>query len=380
MIYDLTEDQARFRDAVESYLTKNYSEETRRKIVASEAGMSVDLWRGLASDIGVLGLAFDEADGGLGGGALDQIPVMEAFGRALLVEPYLETAILAGELLKRSTSPVARPLIEGIINGEIRLAVARTEPGHRFASDPIDTLAKPISAKGYRITGQKTTVVAAPWAHSILVVAKLTESPSDRVSVFVVPADAQGVRLHNYRTIDGRRASDIDLEAVVVTAQSCLMQGPDAVAALSAAYDVATAAVCAEAVGIMRCLLGQTHAHLQDRRQFGAPLASFQVLQHRMADMLVALELSAAHAYRAASALDSKADNRESAVSAAKAFIGRAAKRVAHEAVQMHGGMGMSDELMIGRLFKRTIAIEAQFGSTSHHIRRFQMLRDAVAA
>jgi alkylation response protein AidB-like acyl-CoA dehydrogenase len=371
MIYDLSDDLAQFRDVIEAYLRKSYGDDARREIVASDLGYSPEVWQALAIDIGVLGMGFDEAHGGFGGGAIAQIPVMEAFGRALLVEPYLETVILAGGILARSTNPVALGLIEGIIAGDVRLAVARIEPGHRFAPDRVETLAEPIGAQGYRLTGHKSVVVAAPWAHHILVVARIEERGP---AVFVVPADAKGLSIHDLPTIDGRRAGDIHLD-VVVDGDACLLEGDDATAALDSAYDKATVAICAEAVGIMRRLLGDTLAHLEERKQFGTTLATFQALQHRMADMLVSLELSAAHVYRAASALDLDTSDRKSAVSAAKAFVGRAVHRAAQGAMQMHGGIGTTDELTIGHLFKRAVVIEAQFGSTDHHVRRFQALR-----
>lgn len=375
MIYDRSEDQVQFRDVVETFLRKSYGDDTRRDIAASDRGFSPDVWRALANGIGVLGIGFDEMHGGVGGGAVAQIPIMEAFGRALLLEPYLETVVLAGGILKRSRTPVALGLIGAIISGEVRLAVAGTEPGQRFAPDRAEARAEPVGTGGYRLSGRKTLVVAAPWAHYLLVVARIEgQGPA----VFVVPADTKGVVFHDYRTIDGRRASDIDLDDVVVSADACLLHGDDAAAALEAAYDGATAAICAEAVGIMRRLLGDTLAHLEERKQFGTPLASFQVLQHRLADMLISLELSSAHVYRAASALDLDTADRRRVVSATKAFVGRAVHRAAQAAVQMHGGMGMTDELMIGHLFKRAVAIEAQFGSAEHHVRRFQALRAPV--
>ncbi len=378
MTYDLSSDQALFREAVQAYLGNAYDLEARREIIASDAGWSDAVWQGLATEIGVLGLGFAEHQGGLGGDAIDQIPVMESFGQALLIEPYIETVILGGELLKRSAQPVAQSLIDGVIAGNVRLALARAEPKTRFNPDRIATVAERIEGGGYRLTGSKTLVVGAPWADHILVVARLEGRPEDRsgLGVFVVPCDAAGLRLASYPTIDGRRASDIDLSGVVVSDDACLLEGDVAIEGLDAAQDAATAAICAEGVGVMRRLLGETHVYLNERKQFGVPLASFQALQHRMADMLVALELSSAHAYRAASAVSSAcATDRGAAVSAAKAFIGRAAHRMGQEAIQMHGGMGMTDELVIGHLFKRAIAIEAQFGSTDHHVRRFQALR-----
>ncbi|OYX03578.1 MAG: hypothetical protein B7Z12_09860, partial [Caulobacter vibrioides] len=259
---------------------------------------------------------------------------------------------LGGELLKRSAQPVAQSLIDGVIAGNVRLALARAEPKTRFNPDRIATVAERIEGGGYRLTGSKTLVVGAPWADHILVVARLEGRPEDRsgLGVFVVPCDAAGLRLASYPTIDGRRASDIDLSGVVVSDDACLLEGDVAIEGLDAAQDAATAAICAEGVGVMRRLLGETHVYLNERKQFGVPLASFQALQHRMADMLVALELSSAHAYRAASAVSSAcATDRGAAVSAAKAFIGRAAHRMGQEAIQMQtiislvsAGLGMA--------------------------------------
>lgn len=371
-IFDLTADQLQFRDVIEAFLRKAYGDDARRKIVASKEGLCLALWRQTAADIGLMGLGFTEANGGYGGRAVDLIPVMEALGRALVVEPFLETVVLAGSLLQRSDSAAAAGLIEEIIAGEVLLAVAHLEPGTRFQAARVDTVAEPLGPAGWRLTGRKTAVMAAPWAHQTLVVAR---TPDHGLGIFIVPATSPGLMRRDYSTLDGRRASDIDLDGVVVESDAALLLGPAAEGALEAAFAHATVAICAEATGIMRRLLADTSAHLEERKQFGVPLASFQVLQHRTADMLVALELSAAHVHRAADALDRDAPDKALAVSAAKAFVGRAVHRVAQAAVQMHGGMGVTDELAIGHLFKRGIAIEAQYGSTEHHVRRFQALR-----
>ncbi|WP_037488709.1 acyl-CoA dehydrogenase family protein, partial [Sphingobium indicum] len=359
MTYDLSDQQVLFRDAVQNFLGQVYQQDARRTIVASNDGWSPAIWRGMAADIGVLGLGFEESRGGLGGNAVDQIPVMESFGQSLLVEPYLETVILAGRLLRRSVRPLAQTMIDGVIAGDIRLAVADREPESRFDPSRIETIADLLETGGYRLTGRKTVVVGAPWATHILVVARLSgrAHPSDCCGVFVVAVDAVGLLMASYPTVDGRRAADIELDGVVVAEEALLLEGREATDAVEEANDSAAAAICAEAVGIMRRLLRETHSYLNERRQFGVALATFQALQHRMADMLIALELSAALAYRAASAIDAGASVRRVAVSAAKAFVGRAAHRIGQEAVQMHGGMGMTDELIIGHLFKRAIAI-----------------------
>jgi alkylation response protein AidB-like acyl-CoA dehydrogenase len=369
-IYDLTEEQAQFRDVIEAYLRKSYTEEKRREIILSSQGMSFEVWRELADDIGVFGLGFGVVDGGYDGSAIAQIPIMEAFGQMLVLEPYVETVVLAGTLLARANGPRAAVLIGQVISGGLRLALAHAEEAHWSCPQQINARAI-LSGEGFRLSGRKPVVVAAPWADTLLVVAKMERSG---IAIFEVPVATPGLRLHCFATIDGRQAADIEIEDVNVPSNALLLCGDDANNALDAAYMRSTVAICAESVGIQRRLVADTRRHLDERRQFGVPLATFQVLQHRMADMLIALETSIAMVYRAASALDAGSDDRQKIVSATKAHVGRAVHRCAQAAVQMHGGMGLTDELLIGQLFKRAIAIEGQFGSTGYHIRRFQAL------
>jgi len=373
--YDLSDEQVQFRDVIEAYLRKSYGEDARRLIAATSLGYSPDVWRELAQDIGIFGMGFGESHGGYDGTALSQVSIMEAFGHALLLEPYLESVVLCGSILTHSDSSHAAAMIEQIIGGEARLALAHLETA-RWATAPRTTAkAVPIDG-GYRLSGRKTVVMAAPWADNIVFVAQDGEG----IAIFDVAGKSPGVHLEAFHTIDGRRAADLELVDVEVNAKACLLRGAAAEAALADAYQRSIVAICAEAVGIMRRIVDDTHTHLIERRQFGVPLASFQVLQHRLADMLIALETSSAMVLCAAGAIDLGAEDRQQTISAAKAYIGRAVHRSAQAAVQMHGGMGMTDELFIGQMFKRAVAIEAQFGSTEHHVRQFQVLRQTNPA
>ena len=368
--YDLSDEQVQFRDVIQAYLRKSYGEDARRLIAATRLGYSRDVWRELAQDIGIFGMGFGESHGGYDGTALSQVPIMEALGHALLLEPYLETVVLCGSILTHCDGPRAAALIEQIIGGEARLALAHLETTRWAMAPRITANAVPIDG-GYRLSGRKTVVMAAPWADNIIFVAH----DSEGIAIFDVAGKSPGLHLEAFQTIDGRRAADLELVDVEVDAKACLLRGAAAEAALAEAYQRSILAICAEAVGIMRRLVADTRTHLVERRQFGVPLASFQVLQHRLADILIALETSSAMVFCAAGAIDLGAKDRQQTISAAKAYIGRAVHRSAQGAVQMHGGMGMTDALFIGQLFKRAVAIEAQFGSTEHHVRQFQVLR-----
>ncbi|MGE0596172.1 MAG: acyl-CoA dehydrogenase family protein [Hyphomonadaceae bacterium] len=375
MPFDSSSEQRLLRDTLQSFLADAYDMDARRRITQSVHGWSPDIWKRLATDLGILGLGFSADWGGLDGDGLDQIPVMEAFGQSLVIEPYLETVILCGSLLQTSGTAAARALAGEIMAGEARLALAHLEGG-AFRPYQIETRAERRGKDNWRLTGRKSVVIGGAWATHLLVVARLDGSRLDRsgLGIFVVEAERPGVEHVAYPTIDGRRACDLQLDVELPAA--ALLLGDATPEALDLALDRAVAGLCAEAVGVMRRLLGETHAYISERRQFGAPLATFQALQHRMADMLVALELSSGHAYQAANVLTAPTPQRASAVSAAKVFIGRAAHRVGQAAVQLHGGMGMTDELLIGHLFKRAIAIEGQFGSSDYHLQRFQTLQD----
>lgn len=369
--YHLTQEQTQIRDVITAFLSDHYDHDARTRIVASPERWSPEIWRAFAQDLGILGLGLPEAVGGLGGGALDHLLVMEVMGAALVVEPYLETCVLAADVLTRSNSTAAIPLLEGIVAGEVRFAFACQETRARYSLTNISTRARSM-ADGWTLSGAKAVVVGVPGATHLLLTARIaSEADVDAgLGVFVVAADHPQLTIRPGLTIDGRTASEILFEDLKLTTDACVANGDVGEFVIASAIDKATAAICAEAVGIMRRLIADTLGYLEQRKQFGSFLADFQVLQHRLADMQTDYEHAQALAYLAAGMADAEGTDREITISAAKAEIGKALRRVAQEAVQMHGAMGMTDELAIGHLFKRATALENQFGSVDFHMER----------
>lgn len=369
--YHLSEEQTQIRDVITAFLSDHYDHESRTKIVASSDRWSSEIWRAFAEDLGILGLGLPEAVGGLGGGALDHLLVMDVMGAALVVEPYLETCVLAADVLAKSTSPAATPLLEGIVAGHVRFAFAAQEKGARYSLSNLATQAR-RDDDGWSLSGAKAVVVGLPGATHLLVTARIASDGEGggALGAFVVAADHPQLKILPGLAIDGRTAANVSFEDLRLPGEACLADGSTGASVIAGAVDKATAAVCAEAVGIMRRLISDTLGYLEQRKQFGVFLADFQVLQHRLADMQTDYEHAQALAYFAAGMVDVEWREREIAISAAKAEIATALRRVAQEAVQMHGAMGMTDELAIGHLFKRATALENQFGSVDFHMER----------
>lgn len=371
------EAQALLRNAVSQFLRANYDFGRRRAILA-EGGFSPPVWSAFASGMAILGAAAPEADGGVANALI----VMEELGKALVLEPYLETAVIGVGLLRRHDAPLARQLLAGILAGEVRTALAAWDASTRHALEDVATTAR-RSGDGWVIDGRKSVVMGAPTATHLLVSARTSGGQRDRdgISLFVVGRDAPGVAAHDYRLIDGRGASDIVLEQAHVPAGALLGDAGAALPVLETVMDEAIAALCAEAVGVMRQMLDDTVAYTRQRRQFGQALADFQSLQHRMVEMFMELEQSAAAVQILASSLDADATERARAASAAKATIARSARFIGQNAVQLHGGMGMTEELPLGHYFRRATVIENQFGSRDYHIARYARLgKDAAGA
>lgn len=374
MDFNFTEEQSMLRDTVASFLQDKYDFETRRKIVASDSGWRQDYWSAFANELGILGAPFSEELGGLGGGAIENMIVMEEFGKALVVEPYLSTVVIGGGFLKHSGASNAADVIAGIIGGETVIAFAYAEPQGRYNWANLKTTAKK-EGSSYVLNGHKAVVVGAPWATHLIVTARTggAQSEANGVSVFLIEKNLPGVVTRDYPTVDGQRASEVYFENVSIPA-SALIGGEGAgLPLVEKVIDEATAAVCAEAVGAMRKLHEGTLDYSRQRKQFGQPIGNFQVLQHRMVDMFINVEQSVSMTYMATIKVDDDAE-RAKAVSAAKVQIGKAAKFVGQNAIQIHGGMGMTDELAIGHYFKRTTIIEGLFGSVDHHLRRYEAL------
>lgn len=380
MDFNFTEEQSMLRDTVASFLQDKYDFDKRRKMITSEAGRDPAIWEAFANELGILGAPFSEEMGGLGGGAIENMIVMEEFGKALVVEPYLGTVVIGGGFMKHSGYAGAADIIGGIIEGKVIIAFAYAEPQGRYTWSDLKTTAKK-EGSGYVLNGHKAVVIGAPWATHLIVTARTSGGQRDEagVSVFIVDKNAKGVVTRDYPTVDGQRASEVFFENVSVGADALIGVEGAGLPLVNKVLDEATAASCAEAVGAMRQLHAGTLDYARQRKQFGVAIASFQVLQHRMVDMFMNVEQSVSMTYMATIKLSDDAE-RAKAVSAAKVQIGKACKFVGQNAIQIHGGMGMTDELAIGHYFKRATMIEGLYGSVDHHLRRYETLSFGKAA
>jgi alkylation response protein AidB-like acyl-CoA dehydrogenase len=306
---------------------------------------------------------------------------MEEFGRALVVEPYLSTVVIGGGFLRRAGTDHATALIEQIIAGDAVIAFAWAESQGRYNLANLKTTAR-ADGEGWVIDGHKAVVVAAPWASHLVVTARTggAQAEAEGVSLFLVEKSTPGVVTRDYPTVDGRRASEVTFETVRVGPEALIGEAGAALPLVEQVVDEALAAQCAEACGVLKKLHEGTLEYTKQRKQFGQPIAAFQVLQHRMVDMFMQVEQSVSMTYMAHVRLDEPAHERAKAISAAKVQIGRACRFVGQNAVQLHGGMGMTDEMAIGHYFKRASMIEGEFGSVDHHLRRYEHLSLDVAA
>ena len=376
MDFNYTPEQDMLRESVARYLADHYDFRARQAMVRSASGWHPEIWRGLAEEIGVLGASFPEAHGGLGGGPVESMIVMEEIGRSLAIEPYLETVVVGGGLLQAWNAPRTGEWLQAIASGQARFALAQLEPGRRYDPAAVETRAEQRDG-GWHVTGVKDSVRAAPFATHLLVTARTAGSVRDRtgVSVFLVARDAPGVTLREYPTVDGSRTADVRFDAA---AGELLGEAGRGLDLLDPALDAGVAGLCAEAVGVMRRLVADTVDYTRQRRQFDAPIASNQVLQHRMVDMYIALEQSVSMACLATLRLSGTPTERVHAVSAAKVFIGKAARAVGQAAIQLHGGMGMTDETAVSHYFRRATMLESQLGSVDYHAARIEQLEVAA--
>lgn len=379
MDFLLTAEQELLRDSLAEFLTEQYDLMRSRTLAASEIGWQPGIWRAFADDLGILGATLPEDVGGAGGGPVEAMIIAEQLGHAAVVEPYVDTVILGGGLLRRTSSPCAAEALKGIAAGSVRIAPALLEPGAGHSSHDVSTGAR-REGGDWVLTGVKTVVPGAPLATHLLVSARTAgdQRDLDGISLFFLPFDASapppGVRVNRFRTIDDRHAADIVLDEVRVPAEALVSKEGLAWRALSPALDEAIAAVAAEAVGCMQKVLVDTVAYTKQRRQFDQPIGSFQALQHRMVDMHMELEQSVSAVYLATLRLGADETERARAVSAAKVTVSRAARFIGQNAVQLHGAMGMTQELAIGHFFKRLTAIEHEFGPADHHRTRYAAL------
>ena len=381
MDFSFTEEQSMLRDTVASYLSDHYSFDARRAAVSAEPGWRPAVWKAFADELGILGASFSEELGGLGGGATENMIVMEEFGKALVVEPYLGTVVIGGGFMKHSGYAGAADVIGKIVAGEVTIAFAYAEPQARYTWQDLKTTAKK-DGSGWVLNGHKAVVIGAPWASHLIVTARTGGGQRDAqgVSVFLVAKDAKGVTTRDYPTVDGFRASEVTFENVSLGADALIGAEGQSLPLVEKVLDEAVAATCAEACGVLRRLHEGTLEYTKQRKQFGVPISSFQVLQHRMVDMFIQLEQSISMTYMATIKLSDPDLERAKAAAAAKVQIGKACKFVGQNAIQLHGGMGMTDEMAIGHYFKRATMIEGAFGSTDHYLARYEGLSLGKAA
>lgn len=367
-----TETQEMLRDTLARFLADTYDFETRRKMIASPEGRDPGIWRALATELGILCAPFSEEQGGLGGGAIENTLIMEELGKVIAIEPYLQTVVIGGGALKAAGGALAEATIPAIIGGDAIIAFAYAEPKGRYDLANIATTAKKDGA-GFSLNGHKAVVYAAPWASHLLVTARTGGSGRERegVDMFLIDASLPGITRRDYKTVDGFSASEVYFENVALPGEALLAGGIDLIEKV---VDEATVGVCAEAAGVTRKLHEGTLEYTRQRKQFGQPISKFQVLQHRMADIMIEVEQIVSMTLMATLKLDAPAAERKAAVSMAKAKVARAAKFVGQNAIQTHGGIGITDELAIGHFFKRATMIEGQFGSADWHLQRFEEL------
>jgi alkylation response protein AidB-like acyl-CoA dehydrogenase len=373
MDFDYSEEQRLLADTLKRYLATAYSLDARAKIVASTEGYSEDVWATLA-EMGLLGVPFDPEYGGFGGNAVDVMVVMEAIGEALVVEPYLATVGLGGQFVARGgTAGLQQQVLPAVIQGKAKLALAHTEQGGRYDLSHVATRAR-RAGDGWVLDGEKYAVLHGACADLLVVSARTAGHEGDQhgISLFLVGQGIPGVSLQEYQTIDNLRAVDLRLSGVAVPGEALLGPEHDGLALLEEVVDYGTALLSAEAVGAIRYANEATLAYLKTRRQFGVAIGSFQALQHRMVDMFISYEQARSMVCLACVKVDTAdAAERRRVVSAAKIKIADACRHVSQEAVQLHGGMGMTEDLKISHTFRRLTMIAQAFGDVDHHLERF---------
>jgi len=364
------------QESVSRFITNDYGFESRQKHSRSDAGYSLENWQTFA-ELGWLGVPFSENHGGFGGGAVETMLMMEEFGKGLVVEPYLATVVACGSALNGFGSEDQKSsFIPEIIDGSKLWALAFAEPQGRFNLADLTTTATARNGS-YLLSGHKSVVINGPNANFFIVSVRTSGEQRDEtgVSLFIIPSDAKGLSRRDYPTVDGQRASELILDNVELDEASRLGEEGQGLNILQQAIDFATLAIGSEAVGCMEVLYKDTVEYCKNREQFGQPIGKFQVLQHRMVDMFMEHEQSKSLMFMAAMRWDEGyGAEAQKAVSAFKVQVGKSGKFVGQSAVQLHGGMGMTDELNIGHYFKRLTIIDTMFGNVDHHLKRFGSL------
>jgi alkylation response protein AidB-like acyl-CoA dehydrogenase len=376
MNFELSEEQRLMAESVGRFLSDHYDFEQRKQIIGSDAGASTAVWKQLA-DMGVLSIPFSEEAGGFGGGAIDMMSAMQSIGQSLVVEPVLAT-VLAARLIDRAGSAVQKTeIVSAVIDGSRKLAFAHLEDGARYRVSHV-ALTATRAADGWVLNGLKRVVVGATLADLLVVSARTSGKAGDSegISLFVVAPGAKGISMTGYRTLDNQRGADVRFDGVKVGDDALVGTEGAALPVIEEAFDFATALLCSEAVGALQFANDTTLEYLKTRKQFGAPIGSFQALQHRMVEMFVSTEQARSMSYLAASKVDTATDPVERAriISAAKIKIADACRQVSQESIQLHGGMGMTEEMKVSHTFRRLTMIAQQFGDVDSHLARFAAL------
>jgi alkylation response protein AidB-like acyl-CoA dehydrogenase len=367
--FNYSDEQIALQETLQRFISRDYGFQRRRELARSELGFSAEAWAQYA-ELGLLSLPFPESFGGLGGNAVDIMLVMERIGRGLLLEPFLSTIVMCGGLIRDAGSDSLKAnLLPRIGTGELKLALACYEAAGRYDLSRVECRAA-RDGRGWRLSGRKIVVLDAASADYFLVSAR--SGGEGDISLFLVERGTAGLSLYSYPTQSGGRAADLRLDDVVLPPDALIGGLGDGLSIVERAVDRGVAALCAEAVGIIEALNEATLNYLKTRKQFGVPIGRFQALQHRMADMFIAAEQSRSMAVNAAVHADSEdAAARRRAVSGAKAYISRAARLVGQEAVQMHGAVGVVDDVIVSHYFKRLTMIDMSLGDADHHLARF---------
>jgi alkylation response protein AidB-like acyl-CoA dehydrogenase len=368
-----SDEQLALQETLQRFISRDYDFERRRALARSPLGFSAEAWDRYA-DLGLLALPYSEEFGGLGGNGVDIMAVMETIGQGLLLEPYLSTVVLCGGLIRDAASPfVKKSMLPQIAAGKLQIALAAYEAAGRYDLAHVGCTAT-RSGGGWTLSGRKAVVLDAPSADYLLVSARVSGPVADAngISLFLVPRDAPGLTLFAYPTQCGGRAADLQLSEVAVGSDAVIGMPGRALGIIERAVDSAIAALCAEALGIVTALNQATLDYLKTRKQFGVPIGAFQVLQHRMAEMIIAAEQTRSMAIIAA--VHVGADDvakRRRAISGAKAYVGQAARFVGQQAVQLHGAMGVVDDVIVSHYFKRLTMIDMSLGDADFHLARF---------
>ena len=375
MNFELSEEQKMIQQSVERFVQENYDLTNRIKISSEDPGYSKDYWSSMA-ELGWLGLAFEEQDGGFGGNQIDTLVLMEQFGKGLVLEPFLANIVLGGGAIKRGASQAIKDsIIPGIMDGSMHVTLAYAEEQSRFDIEDVATSAREEDGN-FIINGKKSMVLNAESADRIVVVVRTSGSQVDEdgISLFIVDATSEGIQRENFPTVDGLRASEVTFENVKVPSENLIGEKDKGFEILQAVVNDAILALAAEAVGAMEVLYKDTVEYTQQREQFDHALSDFQVLQHRMVDMFMEYEQCKSLLYMATMKHEEGSADAKKAISGLKYQVGKAGRFIGQQAVQLHGGMGVTDELNVGHYFKRLTTVGTIFGNSDYHLKKYTSL------